>query len=94
MSDQVKVFYSTKKRVKYYYIPIWIKLVKIIYMCKLKETRIDKDKINTIHTYTQMHNTLVNGEKNIIGVSTYFITFWDLIDHCKLKVLNLVIIII
>lgn len=45
-------------------------------MCKLKETRIDKDKINTIQTHTQTHNTLVNdGEKNIIGVTTYFITF-------------------
>lgn len=52
---KLRFFYSTKKRVKYYYIPIWIKLVKIIYMCKLKETRIDKDKINTIHT--QVHNS-------------------------------------
>jgi len=30
-------------------------------------------------------------KKNIIGVSIYFIAFCCLIDRCKLKVLNLVI---
>jgi len=36
-------------------------------MCKLKETRIDKDKINTIHTLINtQHTCLVNGEKKTL----------------------------
>lgn len=59
-------------------------------MCKLKETRIDKDKINTIHTQVRtQHILIVNDEKKKIGVSIYFITICDLIDRCKLKVLSL-----